>query len=771
MKKVLSLMLCVCLLLACCPVVFTANGFTDLKGHWAKNYVLPLYEKGMISGKSEGVFDPEASVTRAEFLTLALKVARIKTKTFESVYADVTEEQWFAKTVTEANNRGIIPAEMVVNNAFSPDTPITREEMTAILVSLWEGIRGNIKTDGKTFTDQDTISDWASDSVLKAVKLGVVTGNPDGSFAPKNNATRAEMAVMFYRLNEQFRSPVVPTAAGEYSPVYKGIMREDVNIEQYIIDAYNSGASSVTLPEGVFRVFTEKAQHILLEDMKDFTIDGNGATLLFQGTGRNAIEARRCENLTIKNLIMDFEFCGNSQAEIIAIDPDKFYYDVYIEPGYAQDFTNKQLNNYMSGDFYDPDGKIVTTTSSWDVECTYFTPLGDNVYRVNAPRLVQADPNVKVGHYLTWRNNVGHGLFFNQCDGINLSDITMYGTANGVNEMYGNKTRSSKYERVHLIPGPAPLGSVTPRLRGVAGTGFHFVALRNPVHMYDCSVVANGDDGVNLHGLYHRISEKKGDKKLIIAAGHGTSEFLKDDVLAFYNDDYEMIGKAKVVSSKKIENYLSPIDKELRADVGVWVFSPHAYVEVTVDTALPFEIPGWVVNRNETCAGLIIKDSLIGQGRARGLLIKTDSLIENCVIERRPIAVKLCPELTWLESDFISNALIKDCIIRDSGFKNTGYDNPIGTIVGGETVEGKGGIDNENITFDGCTFEGNNGIQMELTRTRNLTIQNCIFKAVGNTTGHIFAEEIHTLNLINNVFEGDFQALHLGENVGKVNEQ
>ena len=60
---------------------------------------------------------------------------------------------------------------------------------------------------------------------------------------------------------------------------------------------------------------------------------------------------------------------------------------------------------------------------------------------------------------------------------------------------------------------------------------------------------------------------------------------------------------------------------------------------------------------------------------------------------------------------------------------------------------------------------------MELKKTRNLTLQNCIFKAVGNTTGHIYAENIHTLNLINNTFEGDFEAVKIGANVGTVNKQ
>ena len=76
MKKLLSLFVCVSLLLTLFPLgaVLAVSPFADLSGHWAESYVLPLYEKGIISGKSANTFDPEANMTRAEFLTLALKL-------------------------------------------------------------------------------------------------------------------------------------------------------------------------------------------------------------------------------------------------------------------------------------------------------------------------------------------------------------------------------------------------------------------------------------------------------------------------------------------------------------------------------------------------------------------------------------------------------------------------------------------------------------------------------------------------------------------------
>ena len=53
---------------------------------------------------------------------------------------------------------------------------------------------------GITFTDQDQISSWALDSVQKAVALGLLKGMGDGFFAPVDSATRAQSAVVIYRL-------------------------------------------------------------------------------------------------------------------------------------------------------------------------------------------------------------------------------------------------------------------------------------------------------------------------------------------------------------------------------------------------------------------------------------------------------------------------------------------------------------------------------------------------------------------------------------------
>lgn len=175
--------------------------FTDIDSHWGRDYILPLAEQAIIKGKTDTTFEPDANITRAEFLTLALKVARIEAGHGES-YSDVSLKAWFAGTLYTAKKMGLIDENMVKNDLFFPDQNITREEMTSIIVKLYESKKGPAPQGTATFTDGDTFSDWTKESISKASALGIVTGNPDGSFNARGNATRAEAAVIFTRLQK-----------------------------------------------------------------------------------------------------------------------------------------------------------------------------------------------------------------------------------------------------------------------------------------------------------------------------------------------------------------------------------------------------------------------------------------------------------------------------------------------------------------------------------------------------------------------------------------
>ena len=133
-------------------------------------------------------------------MTLALNVAGISADAGES-YADVDAGAWFANTVATAKAKGLIDENMTLDGNFYPDNNITREEMTSVIVKLYESEKSEAQAgDVTVFSDNANFSDWTVDSIGKAVALGVVTGNADGTFNALGNATRAEAAVIFSRL-------------------------------------------------------------------------------------------------------------------------------------------------------------------------------------------------------------------------------------------------------------------------------------------------------------------------------------------------------------------------------------------------------------------------------------------------------------------------------------------------------------------------------------------------------------------------------------------
>lgn len=174
--------------------------FADLQGHWGRPYADALARQGIVRGKDEATFDPEGSLTRGELLTLAVKLLGVEPTAGES-YGDVDPAAWFAAPIATAKTLGLVPEAMVADGSFYPDREITREEMTAVLTAVYERTGRAAKAAGLDgFSDRDRIAEGYAETVAKAVGLGLVSGNADGTFDPQGGATRAEAATILFRL-------------------------------------------------------------------------------------------------------------------------------------------------------------------------------------------------------------------------------------------------------------------------------------------------------------------------------------------------------------------------------------------------------------------------------------------------------------------------------------------------------------------------------------------------------------------------------------------
>ena len=169
--------------------------FGDISGHWASEYITALAEKGVVSGFEDNTFRPNALVTRAELVTMMLSALDKKPETGDS-FNDVNESDWYAQYLAAAYRIGMIKGDSDGN--FRPNDCITRQDAATIIYRAL-----NLSDDGAAdetaFIDYNEISDYARAAVASMHKSGIISGMPDGSFAPLSCATRAEAAVMIMR--------------------------------------------------------------------------------------------------------------------------------------------------------------------------------------------------------------------------------------------------------------------------------------------------------------------------------------------------------------------------------------------------------------------------------------------------------------------------------------------------------------------------------------------------------------------------------------------
>jgi hypothetical protein len=178
------------------------KSFSDISAHWAKADIEMLASKFVVQGMNETTFAPDQHVTRAQFATMLVSSLALNADSKSAVFRDVKAEDWFSGAVNTAAKLGIVEGNSA--EEFAPNANISREQM-AMMISR------ALKLSGKEvhsttsqeklsrFTDSRAISDWAKSAVAQTIEANIVNGLTDQSFAPKENATRAQATVMLKR--------------------------------------------------------------------------------------------------------------------------------------------------------------------------------------------------------------------------------------------------------------------------------------------------------------------------------------------------------------------------------------------------------------------------------------------------------------------------------------------------------------------------------------------------------------------------------------------
>ncbi len=193
MKKRIALLLALIMIVGSANITMAATSFNDVKDHWAKQEIMALAEKEIINGYKDGSFQPEAKITRAEFVTIINRALNLS-KEGKVAFEDVNESDWYYKQIAIASEKAYING--YPDGSFKPEKSITREEAVTVLVNAFD--LKVTEEQPQDFKDQAKIQDYAVDAVKIVTSLGYVKGYPNGEFKPQNAISRAEAAKIMY---------------------------------------------------------------------------------------------------------------------------------------------------------------------------------------------------------------------------------------------------------------------------------------------------------------------------------------------------------------------------------------------------------------------------------------------------------------------------------------------------------------------------------------------------------------------------------------------
>jgi len=185
-------------------LILNAAEFADMAGHWAEQAVADMGSRLIVSGAGAGLFDPDAPITRAQFLSIVIRALGLSDRGANANFSDIADGAWYAGVAAKATEYGIVRG--YEDGTFRPNKTITRAEAFVIAANAMK--LAGLDTDMSAADQADTLSAfsdggrvgaWAAPAAAAAVKRGLVHGYR-GTLRPDASITRAETAILLRTL-------------------------------------------------------------------------------------------------------------------------------------------------------------------------------------------------------------------------------------------------------------------------------------------------------------------------------------------------------------------------------------------------------------------------------------------------------------------------------------------------------------------------------------------------------------------------------------------
>ena len=178
--------------------------YRDMTEREEYNAAVAMTAMGIMSGRQLGddlYFDPDKTVTRAEFVAMAMKCLGIKAdSTLTGTYFDDDAEisASLKGYIATAQRIGYVVGDFKDGRLlFSPDEEITKYEAAKLIAAMMDA---DEEGEESVFATDDNIPIWARSSVAAMRSLGIFTADDNATLS--DSVTRANVAEFLYRLSK-----------------------------------------------------------------------------------------------------------------------------------------------------------------------------------------------------------------------------------------------------------------------------------------------------------------------------------------------------------------------------------------------------------------------------------------------------------------------------------------------------------------------------------------------------------------------------------------
>ncbi|MBD5149150.1 MAG: hypothetical protein HDT18_01950, partial [Oscillibacter sp.] len=174
-----------------------------LPSDWFYDAVMYVYNRGLMNGVSDTLFDPYGILNRAMVVTILYRVEG-EPETEPSSFKDVEAGKWYTDAIGWGAANGIVKG--YDEDRFGPLDPVTREQLAAILYryAQYKGYDVTDATDLSIYTDAAEIHEYAVEAMQWAIAIGAPTALDGLVLSPRENATRAQVAEAFMNFCEKY---------------------------------------------------------------------------------------------------------------------------------------------------------------------------------------------------------------------------------------------------------------------------------------------------------------------------------------------------------------------------------------------------------------------------------------------------------------------------------------------------------------------------------------------------------------------------------------